>query len=255
MQSENLCLYNARRKFAADGHCYEYIIFNRTVFNPDGLELADDWGERVFAPSGDVGREANSERGSEDDARRARRRALRTLTDHVQANPDLDCFVTLTLDGDKIDRYDYQAVIRKYNAWLSNAVQRRGLKYVLVPEHHKDGAIHFHGLTNDVWRTTDSGLTSRSGGRILNIEDYKFGYSTLVCIDDNREAVCRYITKYITKDAEKVGGRYILAGGKLAKPHVEYDRVDITQYDGFTVQVTDGLCCKLVDCSKMSTWC
>ena len=253
MLSENLCLYNARRKFAADGHCYEYIIFNRTVFNPEGLEVADDWGERVFAPSADVGREANSERDT-DDARRARRRALRTLTDHVQATPDLNCFVTLTLDGGKVDRYDYQAIIRKYNAFLSNTVQRRGLKYVLVPELHKDGAIHFHGLTNDVWRTTDSGLKSRSGGAIMNIDDYKYGYSTLVRIDENREAVCRYVTKYITKDSQKVGGRYILAGGKLAKPHIEYDRVDITQFQGYTVQISEGLCCKLVDVNTLLTF-
>lgn len=252
MVSENLCLYNARRKFDAFGRCYEFIIFNRTVFNPDGFERLEDFDENKC-----LSKSANQEEPQvHDDAaniQRARRRALKALQDHVYANPDLDCFVTLTLDQTKIDRYDYKAVIKRMNAWLCNAVQRRGLKYVIVPELHKDGAIHFHGLTNNVWRTTDSGLKSRSGGAILNIDDYKLGFSTLVHIDENREAVCRYVTKYITKDTEKIGGRYVLSGGKLLKPHVEYDRLDIAEYDGYTVEVAPGVIYKSVDLAKMST--
>lgn len=89
----------------------------------------------------------------------------------------------------------------------------------------------------------------------MNIEDYKLGFSTLVRIDDNRLAVCRYVTKYITKSTDKIGGRYVLAGGKLAQPHVEYDRVDITQYEGYTMEITQGLTVKIVDTDKLSTEC
>ena len=72
--------------------------------------------------------------------------------------------VTLTLDQTQVDRYDMAAITRKLNAWLSNQVQRRGLIYVLVPERHKDGAIHFHGFFNDVLDRVDSGTMIPPGG-------------------------------------------------------------------------------------------
>lgn len=56
---------------------------------------------------------------------------------------DFRWFVTLTLAPDKVDRYDAGEVVRKLSQWCNNQVKRRGLKYVLVPERHKDGALHF----------------------------------------------------------------------------------------------------------------
>ena len=58
-------------------------------------------------------------------------------------------FVTLTIDPQKCDSFDGAAVVKKLNAWCSNMVQRKGLRYILVPERHKDGALHFHGFFND----------------------------------------------------------------------------------------------------------
>jgi hypothetical protein len=42
----------------------------------------------------------------------------------------------------------------------------------------------------------------------------------------DREKVARYISKYITKTLEKVGGRYYLHGGALAQPLFEYSTVN-----------------------------
>ena len=76
---------------------------------------------------------------------RAARRARAALRDLALCN-DFDCFVTLTLDGAQVNRYDPKQVIQKLNRWADNKVRRDGLRYVLVPELHKDGAIHFHGF-------------------------------------------------------------------------------------------------------------
>ena len=60
---------------------------------------------------------------------------------------DWDWFVTLTFDPQKVDRYNYSDCAKKLKNFID--VTRRkcpGLKYLFVPELHKDGAFHFHGL-------------------------------------------------------------------------------------------------------------
>lgn len=100
---------------------------------------------------------------SDDDDARAVRRARAAVRDIAMSNP-MTYFVTLTLDPLRVDRYDPAAVVHRLNGWLSNRVQRHGLKYVLVPERHKDGAVHFHGFFNDALPMVDSGTIRLAGG-------------------------------------------------------------------------------------------
>ncbi len=44
-----------------------------------------------------------------------------------------------------------------------NQVRRRGLLYVLVPELHADGAVHFHGFFNGALPVVDSGTLDTGG--------------------------------------------------------------------------------------------
>ena len=70
-----------------------------------------------------------------------------------------DFFVTLTLDPAKIDRYDGEAVVKALGRWCDNMVRRHGLRYILVPERHKDGAYHFHGfMAGEGLKAIDSGV-------------------------------------------------------------------------------------------------
>ena len=70
-------------------------------------------------------------------------------------------FITLTFDGAKVDRYDFDICMSKANVWFMN--QRRlhasEIKYLFVPEQHKDGAWHIHGVICDIgdMKLTDSG--------------------------------------------------------------------------------------------------
>ena len=57
-----------------------------------------------------------------------------------------DYFLTWTLDPKLIDRYDPEIVGKKVRSFLTNASNRKGFQYIVVPELHKDGAIHLHGL-------------------------------------------------------------------------------------------------------------
>lgn len=112
-----------------------------------------------------------------------------------------DWFVTLTFDPDKVDSLDYDSCVKKLSVWLT--VCRRkcpGIRYLMVPELHKSGRYHFHGLFADCGALgfTDSG--KRDGSHVIyNIGSYKLGFSTATEVTDPRR-VTQYIGKYITKD-------------------------------------------------------
>ena len=151
---------------------------------------------------------------------RSRRRALRTMTELIMCNP-FDWFMTLTLSPEAVDRESYEGCEHLFSRWMSNQVQRKGASYISVPEYHKDGkSIHFHLLANGAFKMTDSGHM-RSGKPVYNITSWKHGFSTAQAITGGEVAqikVAKYCTKYMTKGAVKVGGRWYLSGGKLNRP-------------------------------------
>ena len=101
---------------------------------------------RPFAVS-PPGQAKDKERSLESSRQRARAR----VRDMALCNP-FEYFFTWTIAPDLLDRYDPKAIYPKLRNFLSNAVRRKGLSYLIVPEYHeqKPGedkpAIHFHGL-------------------------------------------------------------------------------------------------------------
>lgn len=112
-------------------------------------------------------------------------------------------FITLTFSPDFVDSYDYDNVVEKLTNWLNNIKKRVAteLAYVIVPELHKSGRYHFHGLIKNIngLKLVDSGHRTNQDAVIYNIENYKLGFSTATKIVDSAKA-CGYFTKYITKD-------------------------------------------------------
>lgn len=177
------------------------------------------------------------------DLDRARRRAAAKLRDIARCTP-FRWFVTLTFAPEKVNRYDPAEIIRKMRSWLDNRVRRNGLAYVLVPELHKDGAVHFHGFFNDSdIGFVDSGTLKvdrckaprrpRSEKQrqewlaacakpVYNIADWQFGFSTAMEIYGDYNAAIGYCCKYIGKQSEKIGGRWYYSGGALSLPEVDY---------------------------------
>ena len=166
---------------------------------------------------------------------RASRRARINAFDIIMCNPSLDTFATFTYKpDDELDKSSYDDCYEKLGVWLSNRVQRRGLQYVIVPERHKSGDIHFHGILNsaalklDRARSPKSGRALSSGGKpIYNLVDWSFGFTTAQIIGEageDREKVAKYVFKYMGKQVgAKIGGRYCLIGGRdLARPRYVY---------------------------------
>lgn len=197
------------------GDLLEVVTASRPVFK------AIASAEPISAPG--RARKGPKPAGGEDDGRAARR-AKKALYDLAICN-DFDMFFTLTLSPDKIDRYDYKTAVRMFGQWMDNRVRRKGLRYVAVPERHKDGAIHFHGLCNsDACKLVDSKRRDKKGRKVYNLSDWTLGFTTAVFLDEHYHQVCQYVSKYITKQTGggTIGGRYYYHGGALLTPIYRY---------------------------------
>ena len=159
-----------------------------------------------------------------EDLERSMRRARAKLRRLALAN-EFRWFVTLTIDPEKCDSFDGAAVVKKLNAWCSNMVQRKGLRYILVPERHKSGRIHFHGFFNDCLEVVDSGHTDKQGHRIFNLPQWALGFTTAIELYDDYVKAVGYVCKYVGKQGEKPAGRWYYSGGDLQEPSVTYAEI------------------------------
>lgn len=140
------------------------------------------------------------------------RRAKQKVQDIVRLNK-FTWFITWTLDKREIDRYDPQEISRRLKNFLKNIAQRNAAIYLVIPEYHKDGALHMHGLLAGDFEMIDSGKKTKSGRIIYNMPQWKYGFSAAIELDGQRNIISRYITKYISKDFRKIFGAFYYAGG------------------------------------------
>lgn len=161
-------------------------------------------------------------------AKRSLNRAIQEVYDLGMSNK-FDWFLTLTFNPESVDRYDYDACQKKLKTWIDEVRRRiNNLKYIIVPEQHKDKAWHFHAVMsgdNIAELMTDSKRWSGST-KIYNIENYKLGWTTATKIIDRTKAVT-YLTKYLTKNFQDIA--IALAGRKkywcsrhLQRPEIIY---------------------------------
>lgn len=120
-------------------------------------------------------------------------------------------FVTLTFN-DSWDRYDLKQRVKELMQYIQN-LNKEGysIKYVLIPEFHKDGAVHFHGLMSGIpvsdrpeWWPRSVNL--KSDGTYYQhcpLFSDRYGFSSVGAVGDG-VACGFYVSKYITKSmAEK----------------------------------------------------
>ena len=147
-------------------------------------------------------------------------RARKTLDELGNCN-QWDYFVTLTIDSNKYDRYDFKAFYKVFSKFKEHCKRDSGfkLKYVFVPEQHQDGAWHLHGLVSDIPLTQLTELRLQDffpftevripqyildklgrGGKLYNWGKYadKFGFCLFEQLEDSQKA-SSYISKYIGK--------------------------------------------------------
>lgn len=246
---------NYAKVYTYPGGIVDIIASSRPDFHPAGWEAAEDWSRPGRKPP--AAQQGEAEPLAEGDkpqrhtdpaavAERSQRRA-RAKVRRLALSNEFSYFVTLTLDGSRIDRYSPETVIKLLNTWCNNHVKRDGLQYILVPEWHKDGAIHFHGFFNGALKMVDSGTMKVPGSKkprrprsaaqreawaaagaqvVYNIPQWSAGFTTAIPLYGDYRAAVAYVCKYIGKEADKPAGRWYYSGGGLAEPDVSY--IDLT---------------------------
>lgn len=146
-----------------------------------------------------------------------------------------DYFCTLTVSSEKFDRYNLKEIYKSFSKWVNNYKRSANIKYLIIPEQHKDEAWHFHGLLAGV---PSADLVQNDNG-YPTWKPYasRFGFANISTIKDPVK-VSNYITKYITKDLGKgidLGDHLYYASHGLNKPKIilkgKYKLIDGLQYD------------------------
>lgn len=160
----------------------------------------------------------------------ARFSARNRLIETIKANDDFKYFFTGTFNPKKWNVFNFSELHSKFTRFL----RRRGIKYILIPEPHKSGAIHFHGLFNesiepylkefDISQKLPSKITDaiKKGHDLYNFPDYAkmFGWVSIEKIR-NFEACANYVSKYVSKsfdDESRFSYRRYFCSTGLKKP-------------------------------------
>ncbi|HEL2279701.1 TPA: hypothetical protein U0560_000463 [Streptococcus suis] len=178
------------------------------------------------------------------------KRIKRRIRHYMLCN-DFDLFWTLTFDSEKVNSYDYSIVKKKIRAWLKAQREKHGkFCYLFIPELHKSGRLHFHGVTGGFRpiltkaRNTKTGrLIKKNGKQVYNVDSYQLGFSTVTKIDSS-EKVANYITKYITKDLLAIPSGYkqpkYFSSRGLVKPTISYENLERNYFEGLTPSFSAG---------------
>lgn len=185
--------------------------------------------------------------------------AVDCVFDIVYQN-DWDLFLTLTLrPDDSLDRTDPKEIMKPLRNWLSDHVKRKGLRYILIPEEHKNGGIHAHMLCNNIFQLVDSGtktythfkrpmrdatalargLDPDQGQTVYNVPEWRYGFTTAIKVYGDPGKLAFYLTKYLTKDMKKIFGKYYWSSKNIVrKPQIilsnsDYDAVQASEYGAF----------------------
>lgn len=155
----------------------------------------------------------------------SKNRTINKIYDICKSN-EWEYFITLTFSKEKVDRYNYESVSQAMIKWLHSIKNSCSpdLRYIIVPELHKDGAFHFHGLISNIgtMKMIDSKKRTKDNDIIYNIKNYKLGFTTATKVKENNK-VCTYITKYITKElcTTTENKKRYWSSKNLDKPEVE----------------------------------
>ena len=220
--------HNMKIKKYPQGRC-KITVASRSIFREEGWELSNEI-HHVKIPKP----QSKTPVTRSDSVKRSKT----SIFDIVQMNEGaFKFFVTLTIDPADVSSKDPKAVIPLLRTFLKNMTSRHGLKYILIPERHKSGAIHLHGLFSENVILNDSGTRKVKGYEkplkietlkrkgisldesqiVYNLPQWKYGFSTAVEIYGDSVGVANYVTKYITKDLSKIFGNYYYAGGEIIR--------------------------------------
>lgn len=194
--------------------------FIRVVYSPSAREAG--WEKEGAESTESVAeRSARYDADSNERFQESISRTKSLVRQYARCN-DWKYFFTFTLSPEKWDRFNLKDFYRSFSKMVNNLNYRRfdgnKLKYVIIPEQHKNGAWHMHGIMNGL---PEGELIENEHG-YLDWPRYseKYGYCSISVIRD-MDACSLYITKYVTKEMFKTtfekGSHVVMASHGLNK--------------------------------------
>lgn len=130
-------------------------------------------------------------------------RSKRTIIDYGLSNKWTH-FITITFDPGKHNRYQYDLLVNNLTTYLKSYKRRYDstFKYLISPEQHKDGALHFHGLVilNNTKHLELKFIRDQAQVYNHTLIEKKFGFNEFTKIYNHNEFVTYYVSKYVSKN-------------------------------------------------------
>lgn len=166
-------------------------------------------------------------------------------------------FVTLTFSPEVVERSDCHAVKylwKKYRQSLQ--LQFPDIRILTIPEFHKDGkCLHFHillgncDLSSLLTPAVHNGeyLYTKRGQQVYNLDNYKYGFSTVIETDGSYKSISYYLTKYVSKNmgAMPYNARKYYSTRNLDRREVEYEAIHCSTQDFLNNLYDDNYDCQL----------
>lgn len=159
----------------------------------------------------------------------------RTAVFELSACNPWEQFATLTLDPAKYDRHDLGKWRKDFAQWVRNfnRLHHSCVKYLLIPEKHKDGAWHMHGFFMGVPANELTDFVAGKHPQKLIDGGYqnwerlgkKFGFVSLGVVRDLDAAAvyaCKYVTKEMSVSAMESGAHMYYASQGLRRAEVVF---------------------------------
>ncbi|MDE6664006.1 MAG: hypothetical protein K2K46_11800 [Lachnospiraceae bacterium] len=228
----------------------DYETYNRrtTDYGNGKIEVAAYHSPRLrYVGSGrkPSGRKADTSDKAQEERTRRQVYAIRRRIKGYAFSNSFRWFVTLTFNPEKVDSSNYETAKNTLLKWCRRMRDRhKQFDYLIIPELHKSGAVHFHGLLGDIPAHFAEAANQKTGEPIIrhnrqvyNLTEWEYGFSDCEEIE-SPERAASYITKYVTTalltDKKMYNKKRYFNSQGLAKPVVVFGISDNTDLDSFT---------------------
>lgn len=185
-------------------------------------------------------------------------RSRRVIRDLILCN-GFEYFCTFTFSPEHVDRFDYNACKKRLTKFFNNFRSRYApeFRYLIIPEFHQDGAIHFHGVVRgfpDGELVKPEMIFKRNrAGELLSVPntpgylDWPRYHENLGLFNCSRirnyDACAFYVTKYVTKELCKMplGRSVYMASKGLNRPELVFDEDGVPMM--FDPEFENEFCC------------
>ena len=151
-----------------------------------------------------------------------------------------ETFITLTFEDNVTD---IKLANKRFKYFIDKVRRiKNDLRYLVVPEHQKRGAIHYHLLTNISINDTKLMYNQENNPKFKHVKYWLDGFNSVEHIKFDVKKIVGYISKYMTKDIDNrlFGQRRFFCSQNCIVPKVSYiDSMDSRDLEFLQEKIQD----------------